>query len=85
MIDLSFQEKKEKKELLKKEISEYFSEALEKLPIRYSEYLAGIESSKDIFAGYILEYIEILNKGKNLEILNIQSEEQESSEKIEKL
>ena len=83
LIDLSFQEKKEKKELLKKEISEYFSEALEKLPIRYSEYLAGIESSKDIFSGYILEYIEILNKGKNLEILNIQSEEQESSEKIE--
>ena len=83
LIDLSFQEKKEKKELLKKEISEYFSEALEKLPIRYSEYLAGIESSKDIFAGYILEYIEILNKGKNLEILNIQREEQESSEKIE--
>ncbi len=83
LIDLSFQEKKEKKGLLKKEISEYFSEALEKLPIRYSEYLAGIESSKDIFAGYILEYIEILNKGKNLEILNIQSEEQESSEKIE--
>ena len=83
LIDLSFREKKEKKELLKKEISEYFSEALEKLPVRYSEYLAGIESSKDIFAGYILEYIEILNKGKNLEILNIQSEEQESSEKIE--
>ena len=83
LIDLSFQEKKEKKELLKKEIAEYFSEALEKLPIRYSEYLAGIESSKDIFSGYILEYIEILNKGKNLEILNIQREEQESSEKIE--
>ena len=83
LIDLSFREKKEKKELLKKEISEYFSEALEKLPVRYSEYLAGIESSKDIFSGYILEYIEILNKGKNLEILNIQSEEQESSEKIE--
>ena len=83
LIDLSFREKKEKKELLKKEISEYFSEALEKLPVRYSEYLAGTESSKDIFAGYILEYIEILNKGKNLEILNIQREEQESSEKIE--
>ena len=83
LIDLSFREKKEKKELLKKEISEYFSEALEKLPVRYSEYLAGIESSKDIFSGYILEYIEILNKGKNLEILNIQKEEQESSEKIE--
>ena len=83
LIDLSFREKKEKKELLKKEISEYFSEALEKLPVRYSEYLTGIESSKDIFSGYILEYIEILNKGKNLEILNIQKEEQESSEKIE--
>ena len=83
LIDLSFREKKEKKELLKKEISEYFSEALEKLPVRYSEYLAGIESSKDIFSGYLLEYIEILNKGKNLEILNIQKEEQESSEKIE--
>ena len=83
LIDLSFREKKEKKELLKKEISEYFSEALEKLPVRYSEYLAGIESSKDIFSGYIIEYIEILNKGKNLEILNIQKEEQESSEKIE--
>ena len=83
LIDLSFREKKEKKELLKKEISEYFSEALEKLPVRYSEYLAGIESSKDILSGYILEYIEILNKGKNLEILNIQREEQESSEKIE--
>ena len=83
LIDLSFREKKEKKELLKKEISEYFSEALEKLPVRYSEYLAGTERSKDIFAGYILEYIEILNKGKNLEILNIQRKEQESSEKIE--
>ncbi len=83
LIDLSFREKKEKKELLKKEISEYFSEALEKLPVRYSEYLAGIDSAKDIFAGYILEYIEILNKGKSLEILNIQREEQESSEKIE--
>ena len=83
LIDSEFQQKKEKKELLKKEISEYFSEALEKLPVRYSEYLAGIESSKDIFSGYILEYIEILNKGKNLEILNIQREEQESSEKIE--
>ncbi len=83
LIDLSFQEKKEKKELLKKEISEYFSEALERLPVRYSEYLAGTERSKDIFAGYILEYIEILNKGKNLEILNTQREEQESSEKIE--
>ncbi len=83
LIDLSFQGKKEKKELLKKEISAYFSEALEKLPVRYSEYLGGIDSVKDIFAGYILEYIEILNKGKNLEILNIQSEEQESSEKIE--
>ena len=83
LIDLSFREKKEKKELLKKEISEYFSEALEKLPVRYSEYLGGIDSVKDIFAGYILEYIEILNKGKNLEILNIQREEQESSKKIE--
>ena len=83
LIDLSFQGKKEKKELLKKEISAYFSEALEKLPVRYSEYLGGIDSVKDIFAGYILEYIEILNKGKNLEILNIQREEQESSKKIE--
>ena len=83
LIDFGFKQRKEKEESLKEEISAYFSEALEKLPVRYSEYLAGIESSKDIFAGYILEYIEILNKGKNLEILNIQSEEQESSEKIE--
>ena len=83
LIDFGFKQRKEKEESLKEEISAYFSEALEKLPIRYSEYLAGIESSKDIFAGYILEYIEILNKGKNLEILNIQNEEQESSEKIE--
>ena len=83
LINSSFNSVKEREQALKEEVSTYFSEALEKLPVRYSEYLAGIESSKDIFAGYILEYIEILNKGKNLEILNIQSEEQESSEKIE--
>ena len=83
LINPSFNSVKEREQSLKEEVSAYFSEALEKLPVRYSEYLAGIESSKDIFAGYILEYIEILNKGKNLEILNIQREEQESSEKIE--
>ena len=83
LINSSFNSVKEREQALKEEVSTYFSEALEKLPVRYSEYLAGIESSKDIFAGYILEYIEILNKGKNLEILNIQREEQESSEKIE--
>ena len=83
LINPSFNSVKEREQSLKEEVSAYFSEALEKLPVRYSEYLAGTESSKDIFAGYILEYIEILNKGKNLEILNIQREEQESSEKIE--
>ena len=83
LINPSFNSVKEREQALKEEVSTYFSEALEKLPVRYSEYLAGIESSKDIFSGYILEYIEILNKGKNLEILNIQREEQESSEKIE--
>ena len=83
LINPSFNSEKEREQALKEEVSMYFSEALERLPVRYSEYLAGIESSKDIFAGYILEYIEILNKGKNLEILNIQREEQESSEKIE--
>lgn len=83
LINPSFNSVKEREQSLKEEVSTYFSEALEKLPVRYSEYLAGIERSKDIFAGYILEYIEILNKGKNLEILNIQREEQESSEKIE--
>ena len=83
LLDFGFKQRKEKEESLKEEISAYFSEALEKLPVRYSEYLGGIDSAKDIFAGYILEYIEILNKGKNLEILNIQREEQESSEKIE--
>ena len=83
LINPSFNSVKEREQALKEEVSTYFSEALEKLPVRYSEYLAGTESSKDIFSGYILEYIEILNKGKNLEILNIQSEEQESSEKIE--
>ena len=83
LINPSFNSKKEREQSLKEEVSGYFSEALEKLPVRYSEYLAGTERSKDIFAGYILEYIEILNKGKNLEILNIQREEQESSEKIE--
>lgn len=83
LINPSFNSKKEREQSLKEEVSEYFSEALEKLPVRYSEYLAGTKRSKDIFAGYILEYIEILNKGKNLEILNIQRKEQESSEKIE--
>ena len=83
LINPSFNSEKEREQALKEEVSMYFSEALERLPVRYSEYLAEIESSKDIFAGYILEYIEILNKGKNLEILNTQREEQESSEKIE--
>jgi len=83
LINSSFNSVKEREQALKEEVSTYFPEALEKLPVRYSEYLAGTERLKDIFAGYILEYIEILNKGKNLEILNIQREEQESSEKIE--
>ena len=83
LINPSFNLEKEREQSLKEEVSAYFSEALEKLPVRYSEYLGGIDRSKDIFAEYILEYIEILNKGKNLEILNIQREEQESSEKIE--
>ena len=83
LINSSFNSVKEREQSLKEEVSGYFSEALEKLPVRYSEYLGGIDSAKDIFAGYILEYIEILNKGKNLEILNIQREEQESSKKIE--
>ena len=83
LIDPEFQQKKEKKELLKKEISEYFSEALEKLPVRYSEYLSGTDNQEDIFTEYILEYIKILNKGKKLEILNTGSGQQEQEDKTE--
>ena len=83
LIDPEFQQKKEKKELLKKEISEYFSEALEKLPVRYSEYLSGTGNQEDIFTEYILEYMKILNKGKRLEILNTGSGQQELEDKTE--
>ena len=83
LIDPEFQQKKEKKELLKKEISEYFSEALEKLPVRYSEYLSGTDNQEDIFTEYILEYMKILNKGKRLEILNTGSGQQELEDKTE--
>ena len=83
LIDLSFREKKEKKELLKKEISEYFSEALEKLPLRYLEYLPGTDNQVNIFAGYISEYIKILNKGQKFEILKTGSGQPEQEEKIE--
>ena len=83
LIDPEFQQKKEKKELLKKEISEYISEALEKLPVRYSEYLSGTDNQEDIFTEYILEYIKILNKGKKLEILNTGSGQQELEDKTE--
>ena len=83
LIDPGFQQKKEKKELLKKEISEYFSEALEKLPVRYSEYLSGTGNQEDIFTEYILEYMKILNKGKKLEILNTGSGQQELEDKTE--
>lgn len=83
LIDPEFQQKKEKKELLKKEISEYFSEALEKLPVRYSEYLSGTGNQEDIFTEYILEYMKILNKGKKLEILNTGSGQQELEDKTE--
>lgn len=83
LIDTEFQQKKEKKELLKKEISEYFSEALEKLPVRYSEYLSGTDNQEDIFTEYILEYMKILNKGKKLEILNTGSGQQELEDKTE--
>ena len=83
LIDLEFQQKKEKKELLKKEISEYISEALEKLPVRYSEYLSGTDNQEDIFTEYILEYMKILNKGKKLEILNTGSGQQEQEDKTE--
>ena len=83
LIDPEFQQKKEKKELLKKEISEYFSEALEKLPVRYSEYLSGTGNQEDIFTEYILEYMKILNKGKKLEILNTGSGQQELKDKTE--
>ena len=83
LIDPEFQQKKEKKELLKKEISEYFSETLEKLPVRYSEYLSGTDNQEDIFTEYILEYMKILNKGKKLEILNTGSGQQELEDKTE--
>ncbi len=83
LIDPEFQQKKEKKELLKKEISEYISEALEKLPVRYSEYLSGTDNQEDIFTEYILEYMKILNKGKKLEILNTGSGQQEQEDKTE--
>lgn len=83
LIDPEFHQKKEKKELLKKEISEYFSEALEKLPVRYSEYLSGTGNQEDIFTEYILEYMKILNKGKKLEILNTGSGQQELEDKTE--
>ncbi len=83
LIDSGFQQKKEKKELLRKEISEYFSEALEKLPVRYSEYLSGTGNQEDIFTEYILEYMKILNKGQKLEILNTGSGQQELEDKTE--
>lgn len=83
LIDSDFQEKKKKEEFLKKEISEYFSEALEKLPLRYSEYLSGTGNQEDIFTEYILEYMKILNKGKKLEILNTGSGQQELKDKTE--
>ena len=83
LIDSDFQEKKEKEEFLKKEISEYFSEALEKLPVRYSEYLSETGNQEDIFTEYILEYMKILNKGKKLEILNTGSGQQEQEDKTE--
>ena len=83
LIDPEFQQKKEKKELLKKEISEYISEALEKLPVRYSEYLSGTDNQENIFTEYILEYMKILNKGKKLEILNTGSGQQEREDKTE--
>ena len=83
LIDPEFQQKKEKKELLKKEISEYISEALEKLPVRYSEYLSGTDNQENIFTEYILESMKILNKGKKLEILNTGSGQQEQEDKTE--
>ena len=83
LIDPEFQQKKEKKELLKKEISEYISEALEKLPVRYSEYLSGTDNQENIFTEYILESMKILNKGKKLEILNTGSGQQEREDKTE--
>ena len=83
LIDSDFQEKKKKEEFLKKEISEYFSEALEKLPVRYSEYLSETGNQEDIFTEYILEYMKILNKGKKLEILNTGSGQQELEDETE--
>ena len=83
LIDPECQQKKEKKELLKKEISEYISEALEKLPLRYLEYLPVTDNQVNIFAGYISEYMKILNKGKKLEILNTGSGQQEQEDKTE--
>ncbi len=83
LIDSDFQEKKKKEEFLKKEISEYFSEALEKLPLRYLEYLPETDNQVNIFAGYISEYIKILNKGQKFEILKTGSGQLEQEEKIE--
>ncbi len=85
LIDSGFQQKKEKKELLRKEISEYFSEALEKLPVRYSEYLSGTGNQEDIFTEYISEYMKILNKGQKFEILKTGSGQLEQEEKIENI
>ena len=56
---------------------------MEKLPVRYSEYLSGTDNQEDIFTEYILEYMKILNKGKKLEILNTGSGQQEQEDKTE--
>ena len=83
LINPSFNSVKEREQALKEEVSTYFSEALEKLPVRYSEYLSGTGNQEDIFTEYILEYMKILNKGKKLEILNTGSGQQELEDKTE--
>ena len=75
LINTDFKKKMGKNKLLKNKIINYFSQRIEKLPNKYSEYLfkneeVANDAVLEKFGNYILNYVKILDAQKNNNLNN---------------
>ena len=75
LINTDFKKKMGKNKLLKNKIINYFSQGIEKLPNKYSEYLfkneeVANDAVLEKFGNYILNYVKILDAQKNNNLNN---------------
>ena len=75
LINTDFKKKMGKNKLLKNKIINYFSQGIEKLPSKYSEYLfkneeVANDAVLEKFGNYILNYVKILDAQKNNNLNN---------------